>query len=350
MEVNAFTKVAGRFAPVATALVLGSIGAVLATIAGMPAPLILGPAILLTFGALAGLRLEIPLTLRDGVFTVIGMVMGSGVTPQVLEAARQWPISFLALAVSLVVILSACTAVLVRGFAYSRRTAILAASPGHLSYVLGLGSAAGGDLMTISVIQSIRLLSLTLLVPPLAAMAGFSLSAPVVANASMAGGTTAALIALSLAGGYLLTRLKVPAGYLLGGMLVSTLAHLTGSVEGSVPGWIAAPCFMVMGTLIGTRFSGVSLQKLRNSLLAGLASTLVAALASAGIALVASWLTGLSPALMLISFAPGGVETMAALALLMHLDPAFVAAHHVFRLLLLTLLVPAWLGIAGKEA
>ena len=33
-----------------------------------------------------------------------------------------------------------------------------------------------------------------------------------------------------------------------------------------------------------------------------------------------------------------------------HLDPAFVAAHHVFRLLVLTLLVPAWLRLAGRQA
>ena len=350
MEVNAITTVAGRLAPVATALVLGSLGAALALLAGLPAPLIIGPAILLTLGALAGLRSEIPLTLRDGVFTVIGMVMGSGVTPQVLDAARQWPVSFALLALSLVIIIAVSMRLLVRGFGLSPRTAILAASPGHLSYVLGLGSAAGGDLMTISVIQSIRLLSLTLLVPPLAALNGFPLTSPAAGHADMSLAVTALLIALSLGGGFVLTRLKVPAGYLLGGMLVSTLAHLTGSVEGSVPGWIAAPCFMVMGTLIGTRFSGVSLTRLRHSLLAGLAATLVAATASAGVAMIAAWLTGLSPALLLISLAPGGVETMAALALLMHLDPAFVAAHHVFRLLVLTLLVPAWLRLAARQA
>jgi len=43
---------------------------------------------------------------------------------------------------------------------------------------------------------------------------------------------------------------------------------------------------------------------------------------------------------LLIAFAPGGVETMAAMSVLLDADPAFVAAHHVLRLFVLTALVP----------
>jgi uncharacterized membrane protein AbrB (regulator of aidB expression) len=45
-------------------------------------------------------------------------------------------------------------------------------------------------------------------------------------------------------------------------------------------------------------------------------------------------------AVFLLAFAPGGVEVMAAMAVQLALEPAFVAAHHVLRLLVLTVLIP----------
>ena len=44
-----------------------------------------------------------------------------------------------------------------------------------------------------------------------------------------------------------------------------------------------------------------------------------------------------------LAYAPGGVEAMAAMALALHLDPAFVGAHHVLRILGLNLISPLWL-------
>jgi uncharacterized membrane protein AbrB (regulator of aidB expression) len=49
-----------------------------------------------------------------------------------------------------------------------------------------------------------------------------------------------------------------------------------------------------------------------------------------------------------VAFAPGGVEAMAAMALSMDYDPAFVATHHVFRLLFLMALLPLLLGRSKK--
>ncbi|OLS52931.1 hypothetical protein BV392_13615, partial [Rhodovulum sulfidophilum] len=71
------------------------------------------------------------------------------------------------------------------------------------------------------------------------------------------------------------------------------------------------------------------------SLLAGFAAlvSLVAA------ALVAK-LLGLPMLSALIAFAPGGLETMMAMSLLLNADPAYVTTHHVFRLLMLTVALP----------
>jgi uncharacterized membrane protein AbrB (regulator of aidB expression) len=49
---------------------------------------------------------------------------------------------------------------------------------------------------------------------------------------------------------------------------------------------------------------------------------------------------GVNPAILIVAFAPGGVEAMAAIALSLGYEPTFVAAHHVFRLFLLSFLMP----------
>ncbi|MBT6226689.1 MAG: hypothetical protein HOI47_08550, partial [Candidatus Scalindua sp.] len=46
-------------------------------------------------------------------------------------------------------------------------------------------------------------------------------------------------------------------------------------------------------------------------------------------------LLGLDPALLIVSFAPIGVEAMVVIAAELGLSPAFVAGHHVWRLIVL---------------
>ena len=57
-------------------------------------------------------------------------------------------------------------------------------------------------------------------------------------------------------------------------------------------------------------------------------------------AVLAHWLTGMDLIAVLIAFAPGGLETMAAMSVVLGIDPTFVASHHVARLLMLTVIVP----------
>jgi hypothetical protein len=269
------------------------------------------------------------------------------VTPQVLETARKWPLSFLVLAASIAVIMAVTAALLRRALNYDRVTAVLSSAPGHLSFVTSLGAETGGNLAAISIVQSIRLLCLTLFVPLVAAAGGFSggPQAGLAPAGAMGLAALAAMLPACLAAGWALHWLKM-----IGAMLVSTLLHLTGIVEGAIPGWLAVPCFIAMGTMIGTRFSGVRPRDLARYAGAGLLATAIAVVIAGSAAALASRLTGIPLGPVLVAFAPGGVETMAAIALQVNADPAFVAAHHVMRLFILTALIPLFLGRSSRPA
>ncbi len=326
-------------------LAVGAAGAAVAYGLQVPAGFLLGPAAAVSAAALAGLRVDMPDVLRNAGFILVGLGMGSGVTPDVLAAAARWPLSLVALLLSVAVILWGGGWMLRRVLGLDRRTAVLAAAPGHLSFVLGLGMDVKADLPLLTVIQSLRVLALTLLTPPLVVLLqGEALPPGLPPSVPMALPLLAAACVVAAGVGWGLSRLAVPAGMLIGAMTVSAVGHGTGLTPGGVPPWAAIPGLVVMGSLIGTRFSGVRLSLIRRAFLGAMMLTGLAVAVAAIAAWVTARLLGLSLISALIAFAPGGVETMVAMSLMLGADPAYVALHHVVRLFALTALIPLALG------
>ncbi|MCJ8506469.1 AbrB family transcriptional regulator [Rhizobium lemnae] len=335
--------------PVAITAALGLMGALIASALSLPAPYLIGPAALVTLGSLTGLDLQVPHLVRNVAFLSVGLSMGSGVTPEVLSAAQAWPLSFITLAAMSLALLLIVYAVLKAVFRYDPMTSMLAACPGHLSYVLALAAGVRSDLVSVGVIQSVRVLALTLLVPLFVEM-----SAPIGTPMPVAS-TTITPLALSMMGavGFLLgrglDRLRVPAALLIGGMIVSSAAHLTHVVEGGIPIWLQVPVYVALGSMIGSRFAGVSLSDLRSACMAGLTATIIAGVISVAVAIGVSRLLGVPLPAALIAFAPGGLETMAAMAIILHADPAYVGTHHIVRLIFLSFLMPAMIAWVRKR-
>lgn len=323
---------------------IAALGAVLTFALSFPAPFLTGPAIAVTLAGLAGIRTAAPpRRARDAVFIILGLTIGQGVTPDVLEAMRTWPVTLAALAGSLFAIIWLTPALLVRFWSMDATTAFLSSSPGHLSYVLGLSEGVKADLRTVSIVQSIRVLALTLLVPIAVTLTGQVPQQALEVPAETAPLPLLAMILVAGMAGYLLERLRLPAAYLIGGMLVSVVAHVTGLVSGVMNYWLAAAAFVSLGGLIGSRFSGVTWMQLRHAFGAGILVTVLGVVLAAAFAVIAHWITGMDLIAILIAFAPGGLETMAAMSVILGIDPTFVASHHVARLLMLTAIVPIFL-------
>ncbi|MCP4316628.1 MAG: AbrB family transcriptional regulator [Hyphomicrobiales bacterium] len=330
-------------------LAAGAAGLSIAWFLRFPAPALTGPALLVTALAVAGVRLSVPDLLRNASFVVIGLSMGTGVTPEVYETARQWPLSFVLLAISVCVIFIACRYALQWLWKQDPPTAILSSTPGHLSYILGLSTETRGDFPTISVIQSTRVLALTLLVPFAVALMGYDTTQMGLPGATMKLLPLAVSMVLAMLLGMLFKGLRVPAALLIGGMVFSVVTHLSALVEGHVPLWLAIPAFATLGTLIGTRFAGVSLKTLHRAFGAGLMVTLIAFAVTICFATLLVQFVDLPLPQVLIAFAPGGVESMAAVAVILGADPTFVVAHHVWRLVILTFLAPAVLARSNRQ-
>jgi len=329
----------------ALSLGIGAIGAALAELVSLPIAVLTGPAIAVSVAGLADLRTGFDETVRGAVFLLVGVIIGSGVDTDAREALLRWPLAFAALAVMLWLSLWLGSRVLQHLFGLDRRSAILAAAPGHLSFVVGLSTGLNLDTTRVVVIQSVRLLALTLTVPAIAGALGVDLSGPILpTGAQLSWVHLAALLASGLVFGMLAARIGLPAPLLIGGMLASSIGHGTGLTPGLPAPWIATAGLIAVGTLIGTRFSGISRQALLRSLTAGLAVTALCVLLALGFAIPVAHALGFEVTHVLIAFAPGGLETMIAMGVVLGADPGFVAAAHVARLLILTLMLPAFVG------
>lgn len=329
----------------AVSVAIGAAGAALAWVLSMPVPVLTGPAILVSLAGIAGIRTGISPGFRDACFVVLGVGIGAGFNPEAGAAIIRWPLAFVALATGLFATIELCSRILQRGFGFDRRSAVLASAPGHLSFVMGLAADTRADVARVAVVQSIRLLALTLIVPFAAlAMGVTSISVAALGDAPMTRTALAALLVSGGVAGFGFRRFRVPAPFLLGGMAASGLTHVTAIFPGSVPSGLMVPAFLVLGTLIGTRFSGMSPAQFLGSLLAGVAVTAVAALIAGLIALPVSVLLAFPLSHVLAAFAPGGLETMIALGAALGASPGFLAASHILRLLILTVLIPVALA------
>ncbi|MFV0515634.1 MAG: AbrB family transcriptional regulator [Jhaorihella sp.] len=333
----------------ARALAIGALGAALAWALAFPAAVLIGPAILVSLAGLRGMRLSIADPVRDVCFVVLGIGIGSGFTAEAGGAILRWPLAFTMLLAMLALTLWLGRTVLESGFGFDRRSAVLAAAPGHLSFVIGLAADTGSDIARIAVVQSIRLLALSVTVPFVALALGYRMRVEMLPPGPPAAASHVIVLAgLGVLLGLALRRLSVPAPLLLGPLAVSAAGQVSGLTPGVLPAWLTVPAFGVMGCMIGARFTGMTLAQFRGSLLAGLAVTAIAVAMAVLAALPVALALAMPAAHVVVAFAPGGLETMVALGAAMGASPGFVAASHILRLLVLTVLIPLSLGRVSR--
>jgi uncharacterized protein len=324
--------------PHVIALAIGGGGGVLALGLGLPAAALIGATLSVALAAALGVALRVHPRLRDLAFTVIGVSLGAGVERDVLAQIGSWSVSLLMLLASLGVTLLCGTILLQRLFGMNKETAVLASSPGTMSYALALAAEGRGDATVVLILQVIRLILLVALVPPMALMLDpadvFGTVAP------MAAAPAALLVIVSLGAGLFLARAGLPAACLLVGMIFSAIVHVAGLAHGPAPEWAVNASFVIAGTALGARLVNVSPKLLLRLSGAGLLLVASAVLVSLAFATLTNLLTGVPLAQAWIAFAPGAVEAMAAIGLALGYDPAYVAAHHFVRILVLILAIP----------
>lgn len=330
-------------------IAISAVGGFGASLFAIPGAWLMGGALAVAAAAIAGVKVMMPNWLRDIGFMLTGLSMGASVAKDSLQLIVQWPVTMAALVLELILIVVGTGYMLRVLFKIDRGTAYLSSFPGHLSFVMSIASAGVGDPRQIVIIQVIRVLMLTICVPigalflPVGDYAGGAVN-----DATLA--MLAAMIALCAATGFVFTKLGVPAAYSLGAMAAATVAKLAGFFEGAIPEPLLIVTFVLIGALIGARFQGITRAEIIKASVGGLIATAMTVAIVTVVTFAASGLVDMPFAQIWLGLSPGGLEAMGALGIALGLDTAFIAAHHVTRLLLLTFLIPVvTMLVRGKE-
>ncbi|WP_342641211.1 AbrB family transcriptional regulator [Rhodoligotrophos ferricapiens] len=314
----------------------------------LPAPWLAGAMVATMVLCLSGFRGEVPKLASPAVFVLLGLSIGSSVDWETLSLMRSWPTSLAILAVTMIAVTFALQAYYRRAYGWDDRTSFFAAVPGALSSVVIFAVEYRADVLRVTVVQCIRLAFLVAFLPLvitwLAVPSGAAMEMPKATHSLQ---DLIIVIAAGALGAWLFQRLRMPAGILLGAAAANIALHLGGIVEGGLPPWLLEPAYVVLGAVIGARFSGMTLGMVRQSAGAGIKGCLLASVIGVIGATTTSWVTGLPYPETLLAFAPGGLDAMSIMAFALGLDPAYVAAHQVFRFLMMTLAMPLvslWLG------
>jgi hypothetical protein len=319
------------------ALVLGTASGFVAWKLHMPLPWMLGPLIGVTVACLARAPLYSPDRLRPVTIPVIGVLLGSSITPAILDAIVHWSLTVLLLFPFLIAAAAVSYLIYRRIGRYDRTTAYFCAMPGGLNDMLIMGAAAGGVERKIALAHALRIFCVIVFV-----VLFFGLVLGVTSTGARNGNWVSltalapwdwlVLGACAAIGVPLGTRIHLPAAPVFGPMILSGLAHVTELVTIAPPSVIVIIAQIVIGTTVGCRFLGAELREVGRDMGLGLLSSLAMLVVAVVFALLVSTLTGVEMTQSFLAYSPGGLAEMSLLALAMGQDVAYVSVMHVVRL------------------
>lgn len=348
------TSLKALWPKITLALVLGTAGGWLATLATLPLPWMIGAMLATTVASLAGLPVAMSSRLREVFVIVLGVMLGSAFTPQIVNQLGEWTVSLAILAVYTAVSGGLGTLFFHRVAGYDRVTSYFSAMPGGLSVMILVGEAMGGDGRLISLTHAGRLLLVVMALPfAFQLLMGYDPAnrpPPGPDLLSIGDADLVILVACGLAGWLGATALRVPAPAVVGPMLVSAGIHMGGLVEAAPPAQLVAAAQVVVGSAIGCRFAGAPLTLVVKAVLWAAGGTVVLV----GSAILAAWLghliTGLPTPELTLAYSPGGLAEMSLIALALGLEAALVATHHIARIFLIVVMAPLIFRLGRKPA
>jgi hypothetical protein len=325
-----------------TAIAASAVGAAVFYLFDLPLPFMLGPMFGCLIAALAGARLQALGHLTTAMRIVLGIAVGTAITPALLDRLPEMIYS-VALIPPFIIIIGLV------GYPWFRKvcgfdhaTAYFGAMPGGLQDMLVFGEEAGGDVRALSLIHATRVLVIVTAAPfLLQSMWGVPLVAFPGQPAADIPLAEMAIMAVAGTLGWLGARaIGLFGAPIIGPLVATSLVSLGGLIGHRPPGEMLLMAQFILGLGVGAEYVGVTLRELRQDVLAGIGYCGLLAGISLVFAEIVIWIGAAPPMEAFLAFAPGGQSEMAILAIVAGADLAYVVTHHLVRLVVVILGAP----------
>ncbi len=323
---------------------LGVIGGAVGAYLNIPLGWLLGAMVANIGASLQGVALAIPQWLRSIAFIGLGAMLGTAFEPELLDRIHQWTVTMAGMLCYLAIAIPCA-------FIYGRKvtgfdnlTAAFSSIPGGLGVMVILGASAGADPRTTALAHTARLATILMVLPfLLRQLIGIDLDVTAAANkptASISLADAGLFIALAASGSLVAKTVRLPSPYLLGPLILIASAQMADLTDFQIPIEFVNVTQVIIGAGIGTAFSGAKPHELFKTFILSSGLTLLLLALVILFAYVFNAWTDVGFAALLLAFVPGGLAEIGMLALILNIDPVFVASHHAVRVLLITVTVP----------
>jgi hypothetical protein len=312
--------------------------------AAVPAALLLGPMLVAIAFGVAGSDLTLPRKSFVGAQAIIGCLVARALTTSILVTiADDWMVMLM------IVMTTVCAGglvgwILVKFGALPGTTAAWGSSPGGAAAMVVMAEAYGADARLVAFMQYLRVVIVVMsasLASRLLLGAGQS---PVPTDIGLFSAVPVLPLLETIAvaaGGSLVGRLlRIPAGGLLGPMILGALLQGSGLLVITLPPWLLGLSYMTLGWYIGLGFTRtVLLYALR-----ALPQLLVSTFLLIGLCAISAWMLTLflhTDALTAyLATSPGGLDSVTVIAVGSGADTPFVLAVQTLRLFMVLLTGP----------
>lgn len=308
------------------------------------------------FASFLAVIIKVPLQgpggLRPYVMPVIGIMLGAGFDTQTFSHLQEWAFSLIGLVIYIAVAAALVVPLYIKIGRLDPVTAFFSAMPGGLNEMTIIGGELGGDEKRIILSHAARIVvTVSFIAVYFRLVLGYN-----VASAAVPSGTQVAfdfksgaiLLSCAVLGWVLGKALKLPAAPLLGPLILSAIAHMTGISHSAPPPVLVICSQIILGTMMGCRFMGAPSKLIVETLVLSAIATTVMLAVSLGFAVSLHSMFGQTTQQVLLAYAPGGLTEMSLVAIAMNGDVAYIALHHLARIVILIAIAPSilsWLAI-----
>lgn len=320
-----------------------AIASQLLAMAAVPAGRFLGPMVIAIVFAVSGCTVRLPKVAFKGGQSVIGLLAAHSISLEVLASlAQAWPIMVAATACTIFLSLAVGVA-MARYGDLPGTTAIWGSAPGAASAMISMAEAQGADARVVATMQYVRVVCVVLsgaLVGHLLGLSGTAVH-PVAAAAvewPLFMGCLAVIVIGILLGDHL------PAGALLIPLVLGAALQMAGLLTIAMPGWFTALAMASIGCYVGLRFDRPTVLYVLKRLPAMLLCSLLLIMTNAALAYVIALLLNKDYLSVYLATSPGGLDSMAIIAVDSQADVSLVMAMQALRLFTVILVGPYLVG------
>jgi hypothetical protein len=329
---------------IAKTLAIGLIGGVIFFYLHLPLPWMLGSMLAVALAAGGQVDVVMSSKLRSGMVAVLGTLLGSSFTPEIVAQAGEWWRGVILTIIFVSFMTTVCIWFFRRAGRFDPVTAYFSGTPGGLAIMTIVGEEQGGNPQIIPLVHATRVFVVVFTVPLyMLVVEGIDVprgAATLTMGMDIALPDLAILVACAFIGWAFGLLLNIPGGQIIMPMVVSATAYVSGIVESPPPAPLIALAQVVMGAGIGVRFAGIRWREAGPTLAYAAISGVLMLLGALIVAQISAPLLGVEPNTLLLALAPGGLAEMCMTALALDADTAFIATMHIIRILMIVSLAP----------